>query len=111
MGQNVEGASTRVTIRSLTISPIRPLQIPVPRTQSEPLTGWVVRAYQMRRSGKQVIYVLPLNKPFAEVGVMIDAAATQDILEEVTALLRQRGLPSLIWGSVEGARASAAHML
>jgi hypothetical protein len=55
----------------------------------EPLQFWGGKGmpYQMRVANAEAIYVLPLNQPFSEVGVMIDATSTQQILEEVTAFL------------------------
>jgi hypothetical protein len=55
----------------------------------EPLGRWGGKGmpYQMKAGGAQAVYVLPLNKPFDEVGVMIDATSTQEILEEVVAFL------------------------
>lgn len=62
---------------------------------SEPLTRWGGKGmpYQMSRARKHAVYVLPLNRPFSEVGVMIDATSMQEVLEEVIALLcRRKGL-------------------
>lgn len=55
----------------------------------EPLARWGGKGmpYQMHAAGAQGIYVLPLNKPFDEVGVMIDAVSAQAVLEEIVAHL------------------------
>jgi hypothetical protein len=55
----------------------------------EPLARWGGKGmpYQMHAAGAQAIYVLPLNKPFDEVGVMIDATSAQAVLEEIVAHL------------------------
>jgi len=55
----------------------------------EPLARWGGKGmpYQMHAAGAQGVYVLPLNKPSDEVGVMIDATSAQAVLEEVVAHL------------------------
>lgn len=55
----------------------------------EPLARWGGKGmpYQMHAAGVQGIYVLPLNKPGDEVGVMIDATSAQSVLEEIVAHL------------------------